>query len=67
MKRVAKTEKRDAGHRLEEDALIFSTKTVRHQLRIIAAVTGCEMREVLARLVAEEFKRLGMREPAVNS
>jgi hypothetical protein len=41
-----------------EDVVVMTTPEVRRQLKIIAAVTGSTMKEVLGRLVAEEFKRV---------
>jgi hypothetical protein len=45
-------------------AMILTTQEVRGQLKIIAAVTRSTMKDVLARLVAEEFKRVA---PGVKS
>jgi hypothetical protein len=53
--------------RLPEDAMVLSTQDVRRQLKIIAALTGSSMKDVLARLVAAEFKRVAPHEPAVKS
>jgi hypothetical protein len=44
-------------------AMILTTREVRSQLKIIAAVTQSTMKAVLARLVAEEMKRVA---PAVK-
>jgi hypothetical protein len=41
-----------------EAAMILTTQEVRGQLKIIAALTRSTMKEVLARLVAEELKRI---------
>jgi hypothetical protein len=38
--------------------MILTTQEVREQLKIIAALTKSTMKAVLARLVAEEFKRV---------
>ena len=40
-----------------DPAMILTTKEVRRQLKIIAVHTDSTMKAVLARLVAEEFKR----------
>ncbi len=42
----------------------MTTREVRRQLKIIAAVTGSTMKDVLQRLVAAELKRVA---PAVKS
>jgi hypothetical protein len=39
-------------------ALIYTTTEVRRSLKILAAVSGQPMKKVLARLVADELKRL---------
>jgi hypothetical protein len=39
-------------------AMILTTQEVRGQLKIIAALTRSTMKEVIARLVAEELKRV---------
>lgn len=51
MKRIAKEEG-------SAPALILSTHEVRDQLKVIAALTRSTMKEVLARLVATELKRV---------
>ena len=38
--------------------MILANEEVRRELKIIAAVTGCTMKEVLARLVSAELKRV---------
>jgi hypothetical protein len=38
--------------------MILTSYGVRQQLKVIAAVTGASMKDVIARLVAAEFKRL---------
>jgi hypothetical protein len=58
MKKPAVAEGRLAG-----DAMVLATHDVRRQLKIIAAVTGSTMKDVLARLVALEYKRVA---PAVK-
>jgi hypothetical protein len=47
-----------------EDVMVMTTPDVRRQLKIIAAVTGSTMKDVLQRLVAAELKRVA---PAVKS
>jgi hypothetical protein len=44
--------------RPREDVMVMTTPAVRRQLKIIAAVTGSTMKDVLERLVGEEFKRV---------
>jgi hypothetical protein len=44
--------------RPREDVMVMTTPEVRRQLKIIAAVTGSTMKNVLGRLVAEEFKHV---------
>jgi hypothetical protein len=44
-------------------AMILTTQEVRNQLKVIAALTRSTMKEVIARLVAEEMKRVA---PAVK-
>jgi hypothetical protein len=39
-------------------ALIYTTREVRRDLKILAALSGVSMMDVLARLVREELKRL---------
>jgi hypothetical protein len=50
--------------RPSEDAMILATQDVRRQLKIIAAVTGSTMKDVIERLVAAELKRVA---PAVKA
>jgi hypothetical protein len=38
--------------------MVMTTPDVRRQLKIIAAVTGSTMKDVLARLVSTEMKRV---------
>lgn len=38
--------------------MVITTLEVRRQLQVIAAVTGSTMKEVLERLVSEEFRRV---------
>jgi len=47
--------------------MVLATRDVRRQLKIIAAMTGSSMKDVLARLVAAEFKRIVPQAPAVKS
>ena len=47
--------------RASAPALIYTTAAVRRDLKILAAVTGSSMMEVLARLVRDEVKRLGVK------
>jgi hypothetical protein len=47
------------------EAMILTTQEVRSQLKIIAALTRSTMKEVIARLVAEELKRVAR--PVVRS
>jgi hypothetical protein len=49
---------RGAADKSSADTLILTTDEVRSQLKIIAALTKSTMKEVLARLVAEELKRV---------
>lgn len=44
--------------RQPEDVMVLATKDVRRQLKIIAAVTGSTMKEVLTRLVSAELARV---------
>lgn len=44
-------------------ALILGTKETRQKLKIIAAITGEEMKDVLARLIAAELKRVSPKNP----
>lgn len=44
--------------RSREDVMVMTTQEVRRQLKIIAAITGSTMKEVLARLVSAELKRV---------
>lgn len=39
-------------------ALIYTTRDVRRDLKILAAFSGVSMMDVLARLVREELKRI---------
>ena len=50
--------KKPAEGRLPEDAMILATREVRRQLKIISALTGSTMKNVLERLVAAELKRV---------
>jgi hypothetical protein len=54
----------DAKDKRSKDAMILTTEEVRSQLKIIAAITKSTMKDVLARLVADELKRVA---PAVKS
>ena len=53
--------------KLPDGAMVIATPDVRRQLKIIAAMTGSSMKDVLARLVAAEFKRVAPNAPAVKS
>jgi hypothetical protein len=44
--------------RPRDDVMVMTTPEARRQLKIIAAVTGSTMKDVLTRLVSEEFKRV---------
>jgi hypothetical protein len=44
--------------RPREDVMVMTTPEVRRQLKIIAAMTGSTMKDVLERLVGEEFRRV---------
>jgi hypothetical protein len=44
--------------RRREDVVVKTSLEVRRQLKIIAAVTGSTMKDVLKRLVAAELKRV---------
>ena len=44
--------------RPREDVMVMTTPEVRRQLKIIAAITGSTMKDVLERLVSEEFRRV---------
>jgi|HubBroStandDraft_1064217.scaffolds.fasta_scaffold2708030_1 hypothetical protein len=50
-----KTTAEDEG---SKDVLILTTQEVRAQLKVIAALTRSTMKDVLARLVADELKRV---------
>jgi hypothetical protein len=54
----------DAKDKRSKPTMILTTEEVRSQLKIIAALTRSTMKEVLARLVAEELKRVA---PSVKS
>lgn len=49
---------RGAADKSSPAAMILTTEEVRSQLKIVAALTRSTMKEVLARLVAEELKRI---------
>jgi hypothetical protein len=49
---------RGAADKSSAAAMILTTEEVRSQLKIIAALTKSTMKAVLARLVAEELKRV---------
>jgi hypothetical protein len=44
--------------KVSSSALVLTTQEVRDQLKVIAALTRSTMKEVLARLVAAELKRV---------
>ncbi len=44
--------------RSSKDVAILAPEEIRRELKIIAAITGCTMKEVLARLVSAETKRI---------
>lgn len=47
-----------SSDRLIGDAMILGTQGARRQLKVIAAMTRETMREVLVRLIEQEFKRV---------
>jgi hypothetical protein len=49
------------------NVMVLTTFEVRRQLKIIAAVSRTSMKEVLARLVAAEFKRVMPNAPGGKS
>ena len=45
-------------NRVEKNVMILTSEGTRQKLKVIAAVTRSSMKDVLARLIDAEFKRL---------